>query len=163
MLKLLVEHDFLLNNFLNEETEVTQQANRMYSFPDGSVVKNLPATARDVGLITGLGRFSGEGNGNPLQYSCLENPMDRGAWRATVHGVVKSRTRLATEQQHSFKRQFSEFESSSFSATQMTSLVNVSFSWPMISTCCYQANLWLILLPFSFPDDHMHFHVHIRN
>ena len=90
MLKLLVEHDFLLNNFLNEETEVTHQANRMYSFPDGSVVKNLPATARDVGLIIGLGRFSGEGNGNPLQYSCLENPMARGAWWAAVHGVAES-------------------------------------------------------------------------
>ena len=45
-------------------------------------------------MIPGLGRSPGEGNGNPLQYSCLENPMDRGAWRATVHGVAKSRTRL---------------------------------------------------------------------
>ena len=44
--------------------------------------------------ILGLGRFSGEGNGNPLQYSCLENPMDRGAWQAAVHGVTKSQTRL---------------------------------------------------------------------
>ena len=59
--------------------------------------KNLPASAgdlRDVGLIPGWGRFPGEGNGNPLQYSCLENPMDRGAWQATVHGVTKSRTQL---------------------------------------------------------------------
>ena len=44
---------------------------------------------RDVGLIPGLGRFPGEGNGNPLQYSCLENPMDRGPWQATVHGAAK--------------------------------------------------------------------------
>ena len=61
-------------------------------FPGGAVVKNLPANvrgARDVGLITGWGRSPGEGNGNPLQYSCLENPMDRGAWRATAHGVTK--------------------------------------------------------------------------
>ena len=50
------------------------------------VVKNLPANAGDVGLIPGLGRFPGGGHGNPLQYACLENPMDRGAWRATVHG-----------------------------------------------------------------------------
>ena len=49
---------------------------------------------RDVGLIPGSGRFYEEGNGNPFQYSCLENPVDRGAWRATVHGVTKSRTRL---------------------------------------------------------------------
>ena len=57
-------------------------------------VKNVPANAGDAGLIPGSGRSPGGGNGNPLQYSCLENPMDRGAWRATVHGVAKSRTRL---------------------------------------------------------------------
>ena len=59
------------------------------------VVKNLPANAgdiRDMGLISGWGRASEEENGNPLQYSCLENPMDRGAWRATVHGLTKSWT-----------------------------------------------------------------------
>ena len=54
------------------------------------VVKNPPANAGDAGLILGSGRSSGEGNGNPLQYSCLENPMDRGAWRATVHGAAES-------------------------------------------------------------------------
>ena len=54
-------------------------------FPGGSLVKNLPANAGDAGSIPGLGRSPGEGNGNPLQYPCLENPMDRGAWRATVH------------------------------------------------------------------------------
>ena len=56
------------------------------------VVKNLPANAGDVGLIPGSGRSPGEGNGIPLQYSCLGNPMDRGAWWAVVHGVAKSRT-----------------------------------------------------------------------
>ena len=62
-------------------------------FPGGSVVKNLPANAgeaRDVGSIPGLGRSSGGGNGTPLQYSCLGNPTDRGAWWAIVHGVAKS-------------------------------------------------------------------------
>ena len=62
-------------------------------FLGGAVVKNLPANAGDTGdsaLILGLGRFPREGNGNPLQYSCLENSMDRGAWQATVHGVAKS-------------------------------------------------------------------------
>ena len=58
-------------------------------FPNGSVVKNLPASAGHLGLIPGSGRSLGEGNGNPLQYSCLGNSMDRGAWRATVHGVAK--------------------------------------------------------------------------
>ena len=61
-------------------------------FPSFSVVKNLPANgggSRDSGLIPGSGRYPGEGNGDPLQYSCLGNPMDRGAWQATVHGVAK--------------------------------------------------------------------------
>ena len=63
-------------------------------FPSGSVVKNLPANAGDSGdasLILGLGRSPGVGCANLLQYSCLENPMDRGAWWATVHGVAKTR------------------------------------------------------------------------
>ena len=62
------------------------------------VVKNLPASAEDVrdsGLIPGSGRSPREGNGTPLQCSCLENPMDRGTWKATVHGVAKSWTQLS--------------------------------------------------------------------
>ena len=62
-------------------------------FPGGSEVKAPACNVGDLGSIPGLGRFPGEGNGNPLQYSCLENPMDRGAWWAIVHGVAKSRTR----------------------------------------------------------------------
>jgi len=58
-------------------------------FPGGSVVKNPPTNSGDASLITGLGRSPGEGNDNPLQYSCLGNPMDRGAWWATVPGVTK--------------------------------------------------------------------------
>ena len=64
-------------------------------FPSGSVVKNPPANAAaegDVISIPGWGRSTGEGNGNSLQYSSLENSMDRGDWRATVHGVTKSQT-----------------------------------------------------------------------
>ena len=61
-------------------------------FPGGSAVKNLPAIAGDKGSVPKLGRSPGEGNGNPRQYSCLGNPMDRGAWRAIVPGVAKSRT-----------------------------------------------------------------------
>ena len=64
--------------------------------PIGTVVKNSPANAgdtRDVGSIPGSGRSPREGNGNPLQYSCVENPVDREAWWATVFGTVKSLTR----------------------------------------------------------------------
>ena len=67
-------------------------------FPSGAVVKNLHANVgdtRNVGLIPEWGRYHRVGNGNPLQYSCLENLMDRGAWQATVHGVTKSRTLLS--------------------------------------------------------------------
>ena len=60
----------------------------------GSAVKNLPANVGDLGLIPGLGRLPGEGNVNPLQCSCLENPRDGGAWWAAVYGVTQSRTRL---------------------------------------------------------------------
>ena len=65
----------------------------VHGAPDGLVVKNPPANAGDLGSILGLGRFPGEGNGNPLQCSCLEKPMDRGAWWAAVRGLTRSRTR----------------------------------------------------------------------
>ena len=71
------------------------------------VVKTLPAStgdARDVGLVPGWGRFPGVGNSNPFQYSCLENSMDRGTWRVTVHGLAKSRPRLSTSAQHQSKQ-----------------------------------------------------------
>ena len=58
-------------------------------FPGDSVVNNPPANAGDSGSVPGLGRSPGEGNGNPLQYFCLGNPMDRGAWWAAVHGLAK--------------------------------------------------------------------------
>ena len=65
-------------------------------FSGGSEVKASACNAGGLGSIPELGRSLGEGNGNPLQYSCLENPMDGGAWWATVHGVAKSQTRLKT-------------------------------------------------------------------
>ena len=63
-------------------------------FPGGPVVKNLPANTGDTGLILGSGRSPGERNGNPHQYSCLENSTDRGAWETTVNGVTKGWTQL---------------------------------------------------------------------
>ena len=65
-------------------------------FPGGSMVKNLPANAGDVGSVSGLRRSPGEGNGKPLSYPCLRNPMERGAWRDTVHGVTKSQHGLSS-------------------------------------------------------------------
>ena len=64
-------------------------------FPGGSDSKESACNAGDPSSIPGLGRSPGEGNGNPFQYSCLENPMDRGAWEAIVHGVAKSRPQLS--------------------------------------------------------------------
>ena len=68
---------------------------RFVTFPGGSEVKASACNVGDLGSIPGSGRSPVEGNGNSFQYSCLENPMDRGAWWATVHGVTKSRTRLS--------------------------------------------------------------------
>ena len=67
---------------------------RALDFPAVPVVKNPSANVGDVDSIPGLGRFPGGGNGNSFQYSCLENPIDRGGWQAMVHRVTKSQTRL---------------------------------------------------------------------
>ena len=69
-------------------------------FPGGSAAKNLSANAGDISLIPGSGRFPGGEHGNPPQHSSLENPMDRGAWWTTVHGVGKSQTRLKQVSRH---------------------------------------------------------------
>ena len=86
-----------MTQILNLGPTVSNHGLRNQGFPVALVVKNLPADAgdlRDAGLIPGSGRSPGGGHGNPLQYSCMENPMDRGAWRATVHGVTKRWTQL---------------------------------------------------------------------
>ena len=72
------------------------------SFPGDSMAKNLPANAGDARLVPWSGRSLGKGSANPLQYSCLGNPMNRGAWGATVHEVTKSRTRLSPHT-HTYK------------------------------------------------------------
>ena len=74
------------------EPSKSTQLISVWGFPGGSAVKNLPANARDVGLVPGSGRSLGVGNSNPVQYPGLGDPMDRGAWQAIVHGVVKSWT-----------------------------------------------------------------------
>ena len=72
----------------------------MYGFPGGSVVKNLPANEEDLSSIPGSGRSPGEENGNPLQYSCLGNPVDREAWGSTVFRVTKSQIQLKLKHTH---------------------------------------------------------------
>ena len=74
-----------------------KRSTQMYGFPHSSVSKESACNAGDPGSIPGSGRSPGVGNGNPLQYSCLDNPLDRGAWRATVHGVARVGHDLATE------------------------------------------------------------------
>ena len=75
--------------------EVIASVYSVMGFPNGLDSEESPCNAEDPGLICGSGRFPEEGNGNPLQYSCLGNFMDRGAWWATVHGVTKSWTQLS--------------------------------------------------------------------
>ena len=87
----------VLQSMGSQKSDTTEQLNwtptttnsYMSNFPGASVVKNLPANATDIGSIPGSGRSPGEGDGNPLQYSCLGNPTDGGVWRATVHGIAK--------------------------------------------------------------------------
>ena len=72
----------------------------MFGFPDSSVGKESACNAEDLGSIPGLGRSPGEGNGNPIQYSCLENPIDRGVWQDAVHGVANSQKQLSMQEKN---------------------------------------------------------------
>ena len=83
--------------------------NKFMDFPRGSDGKVSAYNAGDLGLIAGSGRSPLVGNGNPCQYSCLENPMDRGAWQATVHGVVRTGHNLATKPPHLKYRNFNYY------------------------------------------------------
>ena len=74
---------------MEKSTELKQGIRMLRGSPGGSVVENPPGNAGDMGSISRSGKSPGEGNSNPLQYSCLKNPMHTGAWRTTVHGVTK--------------------------------------------------------------------------
>ena len=114
-------------------------------FPGGTVVKNLPPSAEDTGLISGLGRFPGEGNSNTLQYSCLENPMDSGAWRAMVHGVTKSWTWLSdSTAQHRAKFSLLNLYCILFLYLSLSALCSGKFPW------CY-IHLTFSIITFSLP------------
>ena len=115
-------------------------------FPGGSDGKVSVYNVGDLGSIPGSGRSPGEGNGNPLQYYCLENPMDRGAWEATVHGVAKSRTRLS-DFTHSvfnsshygpFKMQLSEIT--------IKSILRLKYLFRMKSISCFPVSATFMLL-----------------
>ena len=88
---------FSLHCFAKDQLTETKRKGPSYTVGDlgGSDAEESACSAGDLGSIPGLGRSSGGGNGNPLQYSSLENPMDRGAWWALVHGVTKSQTGLS--------------------------------------------------------------------
>ena len=109
------------------------------------VVKNLPANAGDVrvaGSIPGLGSSPGEVNGNPLQYACLENPMDRGAWRATVHRVTKSRTQLKQFSTHTFMHLYMS-RSSEYMSILISQFVPPSLSLPCLHVHSVSVSLFL--------------------
>ena len=113
----------------------------LLGFDGGSVVKNLPTNAGDMSSIPGSGRSSGEGNGNPLQYSCLENSTDSRAWWATVRGVTKSGTRLRNQATTTLLL----IESSSFYAHNLSSthvLLNLH--------CLYHSLGWTFLALLNF-------------
>ena len=92
---LLVLRMGLWNFWIRKRRSLVTFLKKKNGLPDGSDGKQVTCNAADLGLIPGLGRSPGEGNGYPLQYSCLENPMDREAQQAKVHGIAKSRTRLS--------------------------------------------------------------------
>ena len=104
-------------------------------FPGGSEVKASACNEGDLGSIPGSGRSPGEGNGNPLQYPCLENPMDGGAWWATVHGVAKGRTWL-----------------SDFTFTFLIKLFSLKHLIKEMK--CFKGNFYMHFFPFSLPQVH---------
>ena len=94
ILRKSVSSPYLLVYISVDSRNPNVSVNVLYN-PHSSVVKESTCSAGDLGSVPGLGRSPGEGNGNPLQYSCLESPMDRGAWQAIVHGVANSGMRLS--------------------------------------------------------------------
>ena len=109
-------------------------------FPGASVVKNLPANAGDSGSVPGSERAPGGGNCSPLQYSCLENLMDRGGWWATVHAVAKSWRQLSTHADCTLHLDFTNFP---------TKLVSLFQEWIQSITLCFSCPVFLIT--FCFP------------
>ena len=95
-----IQQSYCVTGGINYATLTKIQSNIIGGLPGGSVVKNPPVNAEDAVLIPGPGRSPAGGNGNPFQYSCLGNPMDRGAWQVTVHRVARVKHDLVTEHAH---------------------------------------------------------------
>ena len=110
------------------------------------MVKNWTANAGDMGLIPGLERSPGEENGNPLHCSCLENPMDRGAWQSTVHGVTKSWTRYSDWQQQQHVKNL-DVHTHHFLATD-TTIIPVPHHFHHCHPHCHFLLFLFLLLPF---------------
>ena len=108
----------------------------IHTVPGSSAGKESTCNAGDLGLNPGLGRCPGEGNGYPLQYSCLKNPMDRGDWRATVHGVAKSQTRLNDWRLLTYFRQGSPWKAGTLSdiicALKTACNLNLLTQWQLL-------------------------------
>ena len=128
-------------------------------------VKHLPAMWGDLGLIPGLGRSLGEGNGYPFQYSCLENSNGRGSWWSTVHGVTRSQTWLATERTQNISDFFRQSKLSLFRflyTTHACSMCSISFYWDYLfmspTSLIYGELLMsrLFLIHFFTPNTYRH-------
>ena len=116
-------------------------------FPGGSVVKNLPANAGDVGSVPGLGRSPGEGHGNPFHYSCLENPMGRWVWQSTVHGVTRVRHNPVTMQPPPMLKVeiLPRAKKLMYSFAIDSEIINESFN-DYTNTCiCIYLSLWILI------------------
>ena len=124
-------------------------------FPGGRVVKNLPAM-QQTGSVPGSRRSPGGGNGNPLQYSCLDQLMDRGAWQATVPGVAKSRMWLSMHRQHIdiFSKWICMCSTGSSNATSPKSHSSPSSHNPFLSNHCSSQSLTFLFPFLSLPVSH---------
>ena len=140
------------NTWMNEWRRKRQQQTELnvpeMGFPSGAVVKNPPANAGEAGSIPGLGTSPEEGNGNPFQYSCLGNPMDRRAWLATVHGVAKSWTWLSSHTQmfpsERFKSQGSNENSDRFCCRKIKTMLSLV---PVMKCTCQPT--WNVLFNYQ--------------